>query len=128
MLSGNHKPSCNHHCAHDPSMAPGKKANIGDLAIGAVLLTILVAAYLIATHTGGGDQKSDNIAAVSDAADTTKSKSPIGSGLEQPAAPVRDAQSITLSESQQASVKVEAVGYRVFPIEKTAVGSIDFNE
>ena len=35
-------------------MAPGKKANIGDLAIGAVLLTILVAAYLIATHTGGG--------------------------------------------------------------------------
>jgi cobalt-zinc-cadmium efflux system membrane fusion protein len=48
--------------------------------------------------------------------------------LEQPAAPVRDAQSITLSESQQASVKVEAVGYRVFPIEKTAVGSTDFNE
>ena len=109
-------------------MAPGKKANIGDLAIGAVLLTIVVAAYLIATHTGGGDQTSDNIAAVSDAADTTKSKSTIGSGLEQPAAPVRDAQSITLSESQQASVKVEAVGYRVFPIEKTAVGSTDFNE
>jgi cobalt-zinc-cadmium efflux system membrane fusion protein len=109
-------------------MAPGKKANIGDLAIGAVLLTILIAAYLIATHMGGFDQKSGNIAAVSDAADTAKSKSTIGSRLEQPATSERDAQSITLSESQQASVKVEAVGYRVFPIEKSAVGSIDFNE
>jgi cobalt-zinc-cadmium efflux system membrane fusion protein len=109
-------------------MAPGKKANIGDLAIGAALLTILVTAYLIATHMGGFDQKSGNITAVSDAADTLKSKPTIGSGLEQPAAPARNAQSITLSESQQASVKVEAVGYRVFPIEKAAVGSIDFNE
>jgi len=109
-------------------MAPGKKANIGDLAIGAVLLTILIAAYLIATHMGGFDQKSGNIAAVSDAADTAKSKSTIGLRLEQPAASERDAQSISLSESQQASVKVEAVGYRVFPIEKAAVGSIDFNE
>jgi cobalt-zinc-cadmium efflux system membrane fusion protein len=36
--------------------------------------------------------------------------------------------SVDLSESQQASVKVEPLGERVFPIEKTAVGSIDFNE
>jgi membrane fusion protein, heavy metal efflux system len=36
--------------------------------------------------------------------------------------------SVELSESQQASVKVEAIGEHVFPIEKSAVGSIDFNE
>jgi membrane fusion protein, heavy metal efflux system len=36
--------------------------------------------------------------------------------------------SVDLSESQQASVKVEPIGEHVFPIEKTAVGSIDFNE
>ena len=33
-----------------------------------------------------------------------------------------------LSDTQLNSVKVEAVGERDFPIEKTAVGSIDFNE
>jgi membrane fusion protein, heavy metal efflux system len=38
------------------------------------------------------------------------------------------AQSVALSETQLASVKVEPVGERLFPIEKEAVGSIDFNE
>jgi cobalt-zinc-cadmium efflux system membrane fusion protein len=38
------------------------------------------------------------------------------------------AKTVTLSESQLASVKVEPVGERLFPIEKDAVGSIDFNE
>ena len=38
------------------------------------------------------------------------------------------AQSVAISESQLASVKVEPVGERLFPIEKEAVGSIDFNE
>jgi len=36
--------------------------------------------------------------------------------------------SIDLSDSQLASVKVEPVGEREFPIEKESVGSIDFNE
>ena len=36
--------------------------------------------------------------------------------------------SIELSETQLKSVKVETVGERDFPIEKSAVGSIDFNE
>src|SRR5262249_14413830 len=36
--------------------------------------------------------------------------------------------SVNLSDSQLASVKVEPVGEREFPIEKQAVGSIDFNE
>ncbi len=36
--------------------------------------------------------------------------------------------SIQLSEKQLASVKTEPIGEHVFPIEKQAVGSIDFNE
>jgi membrane fusion protein, heavy metal efflux system len=38
------------------------------------------------------------------------------------------AQTVVLSETQLASVKVEPAGERLFPIEKDAVGSIDFNE
>ena len=37
-------------------------------------------------------------------------------------------ETVDLSETQQGSVKVEPVGEHVFPIEKSAVGSIDFNE
>src|SRR6516164_6392629 len=35
---------------------------------------------------------------------------------------------LDLSESQLAAVKVEPVALRAFPVEKEAVGSIDFNE
>jgi cobalt-zinc-cadmium efflux system membrane fusion protein len=42
------------------------------------------------------------------------------------AAPAPD--SVDLSDSQLASVKVEPVGEHVFPVEKSAVGSIDFNQ
>jgi len=42
-----------------------------------------------------------------------------------PAAP---AESVDLTDSQLRGVKVETVGERDFPIEKIAVGSIDFNE
>jgi cobalt-zinc-cadmium efflux system membrane fusion protein len=38
------------------------------------------------------------------------------------------AKSVTISETQLASVKVEPAGERLFPVEKDAVGSIDFNE
>jgi len=38
------------------------------------------------------------------------------------------ADSVELQESQMKSVKVETAGEREFPIEKAAVGSIDFNE
>jgi membrane fusion protein, heavy metal efflux system len=43
-----------------------------------------------------------------------------------PSAPARD--SVDLSDSQLASVKVEPVEDREFPVEKEAVGSIDFDE
>jgi cobalt-zinc-cadmium efflux system membrane fusion protein len=43
-------------------------------------------------------------------------------------APSRDKNSFDLSDSQLASVKVEPAEQRDFPVEKQAVGSIDFNE
>jgi membrane fusion protein, heavy metal efflux system len=43
-------------------------------------------------------------------------------------APARDPDTIDLSDSQLASVKVEPVEEHEFPVEKEAVGSIDFNE
>jgi cobalt-zinc-cadmium efflux system membrane fusion protein len=45
-----------------------------------------------------------------------------------PNAASRDKESVDLSDSQLVSVKVEPVAVRAFPIEKGAVGSIDFNE
>jgi cobalt-zinc-cadmium efflux system membrane fusion protein len=45
-----------------------------------------------------------------------------------PSAAARDHNSIDLSDSQLASVKVEPVAEYEFPVEKEAVGSIDFNE
>jgi membrane fusion protein, heavy metal efflux system len=43
-------------------------------------------------------------------------------------APSSGPPSIDLSEKQTLAVKVERVGEHVFPVEKSAVGSIDFNE
>ncbi len=43
-------------------------------------------------------------------------------------APPRDPSSVDLSDSQLASVKVAPVEEREFPVEKEAVGSIDFNQ
>jgi cobalt-zinc-cadmium efflux system membrane fusion protein len=43
-------------------------------------------------------------------------------------APSAGAPSVELNDKQLASVKVEVVGDYVFPVEKVAVGSIDFNE
>ncbi|MGB7098442.1 MAG: efflux RND transporter periplasmic adaptor subunit [Xanthobacteraceae bacterium] len=40
----------------------------------------------------------------------------------------RDRNSVDLSDSQLASVKVEPIEERAFPVDKEAVGSIDFNE
>jgi len=44
------------------------------------------------------------------------------------ATPLHDPNSIDLSDTQLASVKVEPIEEREFPLEKEAVGSIDFNE
>jgi membrane fusion protein, heavy metal efflux system len=63
------------------------------------------------------------------------SRSPIGATTtanaersEPPREAARDRNSVDLSDTQLASVKVEPVGDREFPVEKEAVGSIDFDE
>jgi membrane fusion protein, heavy metal efflux system len=45
-----------------------------------------------------------------------------------PNAPPREKDSVDLSDSQLASVKVEPLEDRDFPVEKEAIGSIDFDE
>jgi membrane fusion protein, heavy metal efflux system len=63
------------------------------------------------------------------------SRSPIGATTaanaersEPPPEAARDRNSVDLSDTQLAAVKVEPVEEREFPVEKEAVGSIDFNE
>jgi cobalt-zinc-cadmium efflux system membrane fusion protein len=58
---------------------------------------------------------------------TTENTNPASPTVSSSADPLT-AKSVVLSETQLASVKVEAVGEKLFPIEKDAVGSIDFNE
>jgi membrane fusion protein, heavy metal efflux system len=70
---------------------------------------------LLSTVLGTGDAKAVETAAL------TPSSQPSN-----PAPP--PAQSVELTEKQLASVKVESVGEHDFPIVKTAVGSIDFDE
>ena len=88
-------------------MAVNKTVVVGTAAIAAVLLA---GAYLL--RDGGAPRP-----AAAERADAT-------APTDQPA----DANTIELSESQLAFVKVAAVDAREFPIEKNAVGSIDFNE
>jgi membrane fusion protein, heavy metal efflux system len=64
--------------------------------------------------------------------DSTKSELSTTSAHAQTAAPTAanagDAYTLNLSDSQLAAVKVEPAEEREFPVEKQAVGSIDFNE
>jgi membrane fusion protein, heavy metal efflux system len=53
---------------------------------------------------------------------------PTSANADAPDRPAPDANSVDLSDSQLDAVKVAAVELRDFPIEKEAVGSIDFNE
>jgi membrane fusion protein, heavy metal efflux system len=54
-------------------------------------------------------------------------KASVGAG-NAPAASAADRDSIDLSDTQLAAVKVEPVEEREFPVEKSAIGSIDFDE
>ena len=59
---------------------------------------------------------------------TTTVKAEYGERTSSSSEPSQTTQSVDLSESQLTSVKVEPVGEREFPLEKEAIGSIDFNE
>ncbi len=83
----------------------------------AVLLTAVVA-YVLA-------QSDDWPGAALDAGTQANAQ---GAPNRLPGGASRDPLSVNLSDTQLASVKVEPVGEREFPIEKQAVGSISFNE
>jgi membrane fusion protein, heavy metal efflux system len=89
-------------------------------ALAAAVLIIAVGAYFAHSNdrsdAGFGDAGTNAYAKETDSMPT--------SGAGGPAAP----DSVDLSDSQLASVKVEPVGDHLFPIEKGAVGSIDFNQ
>jgi cobalt-zinc-cadmium efflux system membrane fusion protein len=93
-------------------------------------LTAVLAAALVLVAAGAcvgfffADRLRYDLAATSAAAAPEKSdpSAPTVSGSGDPA------KSVVISETQLASVKVEPAGERLFPVEKEAVGSIDFNE
>jgi membrane fusion protein, heavy metal efflux system len=92
---------------------------------GAVVVAVLSfagGAYFAADMTGPSKLGPDTAHATVPEADVSKRSS-------SPATPdPLTAQSVALSETQLAAVKIAAAGEREFPIERAAVGSIDFNE
>ena len=109
-------------------MGSEKKTTIGDWVVGGALLIILLAAYLIGGLGGGQESQPEISGVAANAADTSKGNPATTSGAGQGSSNVPDLRVVALSEQQLAAVKVEAVGYEVFPIEKAAVGNIDFNQ
>jgi membrane fusion protein, heavy metal efflux system len=95
-------------------MAP-RAANSRARATVAGALIVVAAASYWAWHSSGG-QKSGSGATTSANAEPT------------PGGTAGKSDSVDLSDSQLASVKVAPVEERAFPIEKEAVGSIGFNE
>jgi len=91
------------------SMFPRITSNRARAAVVVALLAVAVVAYW-AWPSGG------------------RSKSEAATSANAPSATARDRDSIELSDSQLALVKVEPIEDREFPVQKEAVGSIDFNE
>jgi membrane fusion protein, heavy metal efflux system len=99
------------------------------LIVAAVVLSFVAGGYSVGRI--GGWLKSWLDATAPDA--TAQAKDPaaartaaLSSGAQ--SVPSADAQSVVLNDKQLASVKVEPVGEQLFPRERVAVGSIDFNE
>jgi membrane fusion protein, heavy metal efflux system len=92
---------------------PGRRARAA--FVGAVVFVI--AAAILALIYGGESKSAVGATSTAEAAtsDTT-------------ATAAVDPDSVNLSEAQLSAVKVEPIATRDFPIEKDAVGSIDFNE
>jgi cobalt-zinc-cadmium efflux system membrane fusion protein len=87
----------------------------GKAAVAGVVVAGALAAYGL-LHFRGESKPDLDVASKADAAVTDANSTGVnGNNLE-------------LSESQLAAVKVEPVALRDFPVEKEAVGSIDFNE
>jgi membrane fusion protein, heavy metal efflux system len=99
----------------EKSLTPKRTITLGAAVI-AVVLSFVAGVYFAASYRN--PPALDLGVSGAKAAPETEPK---GSGT----AP---ADSVELQESQMKSVKVETAGERDFPVEKSAVGSIDFNE
>ena len=93
-----------------------KKSRRSDLLVGATLVALAIIAYFI-----GGLGLWPVSRPTSPLA-----PSPLVNGGNSQA--LGNAKRVTLSDTQLTSVKIATVGYHVFPVEQTAVGSIDFNQ
>jgi len=91
------------------------KAKAGMVVVGGVVAAAIVAYWALRT----GNDTNAGLSAT-----TSATAAPSDAGAAAP----HDPNSVDLSEAQLASVKVEPVAEREFPVEKEAVGSIDFNE
>ena len=97
-------------------MSPEKRANTAGATVAVAALLVASGGYFLLQF---GDSPKSLGAAMSDANAQGAPTRPGAAG---------GSPSIDLSDSQLASVKVEPVSEREFPIEKESVGSIDFNE
>jgi cobalt-zinc-cadmium efflux system membrane fusion protein len=95
--------------------APMTKAKTGVMVVGGIVVAAIVAYWALRPS----DDRSASLGAT-----TSASAAPNDTGAAAP----HDPNSVDLSDSQLASVKVEPVADHDFPVEKEAVGSIDFNE
>ena len=93
---------------------------IAGAASAAAILVVAAALYLL-SYLGHGDGAPGELAA-------TRANAQAGDASRSGTSDAAAANSVDLSDSQLASVKVEPVGERDFPIEKQSVGSIDFNQ
>jgi membrane fusion protein, heavy metal efflux system len=98
-------------------------------------LTAALAAALALVAAGAcvgfffADRLRNDLAATSaNAAAAEKNESAAAPGASASAGDPLTAKTVALSETQLASIKVEPAVERLFPVEKDAVGSIDFNE
>jgi cobalt-zinc-cadmium efflux system membrane fusion protein len=98
-------------------MSSGKAFNTVGVAVAAGTIALVILAYALAQLHDGG----------SSGLGTGTSEAKAQDAPTRPVATASDPPSVDLSDSQLASVKVEPVGEREFPIEKQSVGSIDFN-
>ena len=89
------------------------------LALLAGATAVILAGIGAQLHSGSKLRSSAQAAGA--AATATSSQPTAGSGAAGP-------DEVTLSDSQLDAIKVAAVGEREFPVEKTSVGSIDFDE
>jgi cobalt-zinc-cadmium efflux system membrane fusion protein len=98
-------------------MSPEKRANTAGATVAVAALLVAAGGYFLLQF---GDSPKSGLGAATTNANAQGATTRPGTSGGSP--------SIELSDSQLASVKVEPVGEREFPIEKESVGSIDFNE